>query len=295
MTGSNIGLGFEAARHFARLNATKVILAVRNIKAGEEAKSAIETSTKRPGCCEVWQLDLGSFSSVKAFGKRAETLTRLDVVVENAAIANPDTFKKIEGHERHITVNVISTFLIALLLLPKLQATSRAFPESPARLTCVASELHAYARFPERHAADIFAALDNEQEADMADRYPLSKLLEILLMRKLAERVAGTGVSINMVNPGLCHSRLARDYGWGFWVFKLLFARSTELGSRTLVAGASVDASSHGTYMTDGMVAEDHLSAFVTSDEGMIAQGKLWDQLVKLLQDIVPEHLAVIF
>ena len=40
VTGSNVGLGKGAARHFARLDAEKVILAVRN-----EAKQDIERST----------------------------------------------------------------------------------------------------------------------------------------------------------------------------------------------------------------------------------------------------------
>ena len=50
MAGSNTGLGKEATQHFARLGASKVILAVRNIKAGEDAKD-IEDSTKYSGQC----------------------------------------------------------------------------------------------------------------------------------------------------------------------------------------------------------------------------------------------------
>lgn len=295
VTGSNVGLGFEAARHFARLNAAKVILAVRNVEAGETAKDAIESSTHRKGCCEVWQLDLASVESVKAFGERAAKLERLDVVVENAAIANPDTFAKVGGHERHITINVISTLLLGLLLLPKLQATAEAFPDcSPPHLTYVTSELHAHTQFPERHKGDMIAALDDEKATDMAERYPTSKLMELLLVRELAGRVAGKGVVINMVNPGLCHSRLARDYGWGFWLFKLLFARSTEVGSRTLLAGASAGVSSHGSYMSDGVIAENSLSGFVRSDDGAVAQRKVWGQIRTLLEDISPGCFAVV-
>lgn len=44
VTGSNVGLGFEAARHFYRLNCAKLILAVRTISKGETAK---EDSTLR--------------------------------------------------------------------------------------------------------------------------------------------------------------------------------------------------------------------------------------------------------
>lgn len=84
MTGSNVGLGLEAARHFVRLGAEKVILAVRSIEKGEDAKKNIEQSEKSSGVVEVWQLDLSSYESVKQFAKRADGLKRIDAVVENA-------------------------------------------------------------------------------------------------------------------------------------------------------------------------------------------------------------------
>lgn len=86
VTGANVGLGKEAARHFVRLNAKKVIIACRSTEKGEAAKRDIEESTKRSGVVEVWQLDLQSYDSVKAFAKRAESLERLDAIVENAGI-----------------------------------------------------------------------------------------------------------------------------------------------------------------------------------------------------------------
>jgi NAD(P)-dependent dehydrogenase (short-subunit alcohol dehydrogenase family) len=39
VTGSNTGLGLEAARHFVRLDAPRVIIAIRSIKKGEDAKA----------------------------------------------------------------------------------------------------------------------------------------------------------------------------------------------------------------------------------------------------------------
>jgi NAD(P)-dependent dehydrogenase (short-subunit alcohol dehydrogenase family) len=294
VTGSNVGLGFEAARHFARLGASKIILAVRNVQAGEAAKTAIETSTKRPGCCEVWELDLASFDSVKAFGQRVSQLPRLDIVVENAGVANPETFVTVEGHERHITINVISTLLLALLLIPKLEASGKAFPDSSPHLTIVTSELHATTEFPERKAEDIFAALNNKQTTKMAERYATSKLLEILVVREISPSLESTGVIVNLVNPGLCHSALARDYGWKFWLFKLVLARSTEVGSRTLLAGASADASSHGMYISDGLVAPGDLSAFVKSEDGAATQARVWKQLRRILEEIDPGCTGII-
>jgi NAD(P)-dependent dehydrogenase (short-subunit alcohol dehydrogenase family) len=92
VTSSNTGLGLEAARHFARLNCAKLILAVRTKSKGEEAKESILASTKRTSdCIEVWDLDLSSTASVKAFAARAQKLDRLDVLVENAGLLSPAT------------------------------------------------------------------------------------------------------------------------------------------------------------------------------------------------------------
>lgn len=67
VTGSNVGLGLEAARHFVRLDAAKVIIAVRAISKGEEAARSIAESTGRPDIVDVWPIDLTNYGSVKAF------------------------------------------------------------------------------------------------------------------------------------------------------------------------------------------------------------------------------------
>lgn len=209
VTGSNTGLGKEAARHFARLGASKLILAVRNTKAGEAAKTDIENTTEcAPGTVEVWALDLGSYASVKAFASRAsKELDRVDVLCENAGIAT-STKKTFEGHESTITVNVVSTFLLALLMLPKLQETARKFKKDPV-LTIVSSEVHGWAKLPERKEAAVIAALDNSD--DLSERYQASKLLEVLVINHIAPKLQDSGVVLNMLNPGLCHSELGRE------------------------------------------------------------------------------------
>lgn len=102
VTGSNSGIGLEAARHFTRLNAHKLILAVRNIEKGEKAKQSIEETTQRSGVIEVWQLDLTSYESVQQFAARAQGLERIDVVVENAGIAT-GIFRLAEDNEATIS------------------------------------------------------------------------------------------------------------------------------------------------------------------------------------------------
>jgi retinol dehydrogenase-12 len=122
VTGSNIGLGLEAARHISLLNASLIILAVRNLSKGAAAKQNILQSTNRPlSSIEVWELDLQSYESVTAFAAKANQLKRLDGVLENAGIMTAK-FNLVGGHESTITTDVISTFLFALLILPKLKS-----------------------------------------------------------------------------------------------------------------------------------------------------------------------------
>ena len=56
VTGSNSGLGLETARHLVEFSASCVVLAVRNLKAGETAKKEIEKSTGRKGVIQVSSL-----------------------------------------------------------------------------------------------------------------------------------------------------------------------------------------------------------------------------------------------
>jgi hypothetical protein len=128
----------------------------------------------------------------------------------------------------------------------------------------------------------------------MGERYPTSKLVTILAVRELIARMTGDdgSVVVNMVNPGFCHSQLGRNAtGIGqlrMRVLKAVLARTTEVGSRTLVAAASAGKESHGQYMTDGVVDNDALSPFVRSSDGLTAQKRVWDELVDILEEIRP-------
>lgn len=293
ITGANVGLGREAARHVVRLGASRVILGVRNVQAGEEAKKDIETSTNRPGVCEVWEVDLASFKSVLAFGDRISQIPRLDSAILNAALATRE-HQLAEGYERTITVNDISTLLMGLLVLPKLRQAKKEDPSSHPHLSFVVSEVHAWVEFTEWQEENTLDILSDKNQAKMYYRYPLSKLLEVLLVQELAARVRGSEVVVNMINPGLCHSSLSREAGWTMSVMKFLLARTTEIGSRTLVAGLLAGVESHGGYMSDGVVHTGDLSAFVRSEDGAKARAKVWNEVTTILEGLRPGILNVL-
>ncbi|ORY61502.1 putative short-chain dehydrogenase [Pseudomassariella vexata] len=291
VTGSNVGLGKEAARHFARLGVSTLILAVRSIEKGTAAKEDIEATTNcAKDVIQVWQLDMASYASVQKFAERVDSeLNRVDIFIANAGVARLK-YAIVEEDKTTITINVVSTFLLAALVMPKLKATAAQFDTRPT-FTITDSEVHARTQLPQKSAPDgeLFVTISGKETADkyFEQQYPVSKLLEVFGVRSIAENhpASVSPVTVNCVNPGPCHSELDRDLKtWGFWLKKLLLARSTEYGSRTLVHAGSQGKETHGQYLSDCAVAEP--APLVTSKEGKELQDRLWGELVKKLDGI---------
>jgi retinol dehydrogenase 12 len=287
VTGANVGLGKEAARHFVRLGASKVILAVRSIEKGEDAKADIVASQScYPDIVEVWRLDLQDYDSVKAFANQCKGLERIDAVVENAGILAQD-FRLVNGHEATVETNVISTFLLALLLLPKLKETADRFSIKP-YLVIISSDVHYIAKFNERKSPKIFDALKDKGMTDMNDRYPVTKLLEVCVVREWVQLYMSNDypIILNTVNPGLCHSELGREVGLPLMILQALCARTTEMGSRALVNAASAGRDTHGEFMWDCRIKTP--AQLVVGPEGPDLQKRVWDELREILEEIEP-------
>ncbi|KAL2872719.1 uncharacterized protein BJX67DRAFT_376512 [Aspergillus lucknowensis] len=294
VTGANTGLGFEAAKHLVRLGAEKVVLAVRSLPTGETAKAKIEEATGTTGVAEPWALDLSSYDSVKAFAKRAAAeLDRIDAVIENAAVAAGEHIFA-EGHTLPLTVNVLSTFLLAVLLLPKLKESAEKYGILP-RLAVITSG----AAFDSREAwdeikEDPLVGIDAIDGTKLMTTYPLSKLMDTLSVRELAELlpIEKGKVVINASCPGLCKTELIRNCPPHLKesIVKLheLYGRTAEDGSRTLLAGAAWGEESHGRYLMHCELKDDELPEWMTDAEAKKSQKHLWSLIVKELESVVP-------
>jgi NAD(P)-dependent dehydrogenase (short-subunit alcohol dehydrogenase family) len=257
VTGANTGLGFESSLHLSRLGLGKLIMAVRTPAKGEEARKKILKSTGRPqSSIEVWTIDMESYDSVKAFAARATQLPRLDGVLANAGIMTT-TFSLSEGNERTLNVNVISIFLLYLLLLPKMRESEKQTGQV-CRYVIPNSTLHYIAPLSELQSKNntIFERLNNPKTANMAGRYPLTKLLILYAVREAAERSSASGKGpciINTPDPSFCKSNLASDYNSfrAFQIMENLIARTTEEGGRVLVHGLLSGQESNGKYLAN--------------------------------------------
>ena len=170
VTGANVGLGKEAVKHYVKLHAAKVIIAVRSTSKGEAAKAEIVRDCKVPAdVIDVWQLDYSKYASCKEFAAKVATLDRIDAVVLNAGITT-ENFELFEDNESQVTVNVVSTVLLALLVLPALRASATKNQGTTPIVSIVGSGVHAYTKFPERKEPNIFAACNDPKKARMSDR-----------------------------------------------------------------------------------------------------------------------------
>lgn len=298
VTGSNTGLGKEAARHFARLGASTVILAVRSEAKGAAAKKDIEASQPADSRTDiqVWKLDMASYDSVKAFASRANDLPRLDAVVLNAGIQTLE-YTLAEGDESTITVNVIATFLLAVLLLPALERTAKT-TGAKTNLAVLSSDLLYVAPLKERKTEvwkkeGVFAAM-REKNADGMSRYMDSKLMDAYAARELAGlRPVKRGVIINYLTPGWCKSELSREQDtMAVRAVTSVMARSTEVGSRTLVHGATAGEETHGKFLMDSQITCP--GGLLKGEEGKALQDKVWKELRAKLETIDPKVATIL-
>lgn len=187
VTGGSSGIGVETARALAQAGA-KVMLAVRNPAAGEQAAEDIRLTTGNQHI-RVEQLDLSDLYSVRAFVKNWEG--SLDILVNNAGVmAIPERELSAQGHEKQFATNHLGHFALALGLHDAMAATGHA------RIVSVSSVGHINGEVD-------FNDIDFQYRPyDAWVAYGQSKTANILFVVEAARRWAGDGIVANALNPG---------------------------------------------------------------------------------------------
>ncbi|PBL00064.1 short-chain dehydrogenase [Armillaria gallica] len=299
LIGANAGLGFEAAKHFARMNPARLVLTARNEVKGRKALAQIQADTGYSKA-ELWIIDVANLNSVVAFADRAEQeLDRLDILIENAGIMTWE-YEQVEGWEKTILTNNLGPGLLAIRMIPKMLETARKHSVYP-RLVVVASDTHYWTTIEKDIIASssILAKLSDKEYCTkevMSHRYQDTKLLNVLFARALQGHVPSSpAITVNSVTPGLCYS----DLGSGVLAeeaehmqkMREELAFTTEEGSRQLVYAAvgSLDNEEklRGKYINLSEVVEE--SDFVISEDGKIVQDKVWEEMLEILGKVDPK------
>ena len=255
VSGSNTGLGYEAAHQLLGLKLSRLIMAVRSLDRGEAAAAKLRRQYPKASI-EVWQLNMSAYDSIQAFAARvANHLSRVDIVILNAGVIS-FTFKKVEstGHGELLQVNYLSTMLLAILLLPTLKAKGP--PDGrPAHLTVVSAALTLAAKFAERDSIPLLKAFDDPKRFDREETYNSSKLLAHMFLWNLVDYVSADNVIVNLADPAWCKgTELTRDVTRGMKVgvaiFGALTGRSPEVGASCFVdAVVNKGKESHGCFI----------------------------------------------
>lgn len=286
------------------LDVSKLVLACRNVHKGKDAITKIlhETGRKDTEVMEVWEVDLSNYASVLSFAERVRTeLPRLDGFIANAGVEMTE-YHTAEDLELTLTVNVVSTFLSTIAILPKLKETSVKYGVDTT-LTITGSKIHTFGPDAQLDIADnqdIFVALSDRQTADTAQRYPLSKLIvhqcfnELVQHYSFMESDKQHQVIANLVDPGWCATELGRSKSDPL-IVRMIFAligRTAEQGGRTLTTGITAGKDTHGGYMSECRVKAQ--SNYVQSERGQRIQKKLWKDLMAILSRISPETARIV-
>lgn len=267
VTGASAGIGNATALGLAAQGADLALVGrdVARLEQTAQACTAAGAGTVRTYSCD--------FAELAQVRKLSDDLqadwTRIDVLINNAALVKQRREETADGYEAVFAVNHLAPYLLTRLLLDRIVASA------PARIVNVASDAH------------TFGALEPDDYMSTREFKPMkvygrSKLANILFTVELAKRLEGTGVTANCLHPGFVSTSLARDNRLAAWFLRvarfLPFVKSPEDGASTTLRLATTDVGVSGEYFADGKV---HRTKDYAKDPVMAA--RLWDDSAALV------------
>lgn len=241
VTGGTGGIGKATAEGCARLGA-RVGIVGRDARRAESAAADIMAGTG--GTVDVFTADLSSLAQVRRLAKEVRgAYPRLDVLVNNAGGTWATRRTTADGFEHTLAVNHLAPFLLTSLLLDLLKRSA------PARIVTVASIAHATGKID-------FDDLQGAARYSGSKAYSQSKLASIMFTYGLARQLQGSGVTANVLHPGVVRTAFfAGDAPPSYKMLTLgrFLMKSPEQGAATSVylASAPEAAGVTGAYFAD--------------------------------------------
>lgn len=279
ITGANSGIGKAAAIQLAKSGAT-VILACRSAERGAQALAEVREAANSQRV-ELLRVDMASQASVRQFAAEFTSRhKRLDVLIHNAANFDHSQRKPVlteDGLETVFATNHVNIFLLTQLLLDMLKASA------PSRIITVASQ--GLMTYP---FLDIeFDNLNGQKKFSLQHAYYHAKQAQVMFTFDLAERLKGTGVTVNCVRVGnvaIPDERLTHlpKFLLKMYEFKRKFALTPEKMAETyawLAADPALETVSGGYWDAPHKPAKANKNAYHRE-----TQRRLWDTTEQLIR-----------
>ena len=238
---------------------------------------------------------MNDYDSIKAFSHRAKAeIENLDYVILNAGVMLSSYSTSPYGWETTLQVNVLSTTLLALHLLPQLKSNNR--PKFIPVLEMIGSGLHQTVcklsvKEADDPSQDPLAVYNAEKNFDgQRGQYIISKLFLMYIYARLAQmgKPGGTPQAyVQVVCPGFTQTGLGDAEASGVFrvardTFKTLLARPSEDSAKTYIAGLTLGEMGHGKFWQYDRI---HPAAPLLVDpKAQIREERVWQATIQALR-----------
>jgi retinol dehydrogenase-14 len=207
VTGGTGGIGMATAEGLANLGA-RVVVVGRDRSKGEAATAEIKAKSGNE-TVELMVADLSSQAEIHRLAREFEANhDRLDALVNNAGAMYARRWETADGIEGTLAVIHLAPVLLTSLLFPMLQRSA------PSRIVNVSSWAH-------RRAKLDLDDLQTKEHYSPSAAYSRAKLINALWTYELARRFEGTGVTVNLADPGGASTQMTRSEAMP-WIFRTI-------------------------------------------------------------------------
>lgn len=199
ITGASSGVGYQAARRLAQGGAS-LVLVCRNPHKATQVQAELQRACGSQ--VDTLQADFSRLDEVR--DAAAAILTgypRIDVLINNAGLHNTHRILTEDGFETVFCVNHLASFLLTRLLLDRMIACA------PSRIIQVSSQGHRFG------GLDLTDLTWQRRRYRGLKGYGASKVAQLLTVWELADRLQGTGVTINAMHPGEVRTNIGMNNG----------------------------------------------------------------------------------
>ncbi|HYF63592.1 MAG TPA: SDR family NAD(P)-dependent oxidoreductase [Herpetosiphonaceae bacterium] len=199
VTGGNTGIGKAIASELAR-QGRRVAIVSRDPAKGAAAVDEIRAASGNQHISLI-PGDLGSIAGANRLADRIlDECPDLGALINNAGVWMTERVITADGLELSFMVNHLAPVILSTRLLDRLRANA------PARIVAVNAGLYPQGRLD-------LARTPYGQDFRRMGTYATTKLFNVLAMLELARQVEGSGVTVNLIHPGVIRTQLGASSG----------------------------------------------------------------------------------